>query len=276
MPTHNHIPRQLGHRPHTVFVVLLVLTAMFLPSLQTDLGTSTDKPRTHSAAAYVTTRPPSTGPTTVIPRPAGVLSGAIRGMVDITADLGSGRQSMGTGIVLRDDGLALTNYHVIAHAERVSADDIADGNTYPATVLGADPTRDIALIQLRHASGLPTAELGDSDTVRTGDIVVSLGNAYGLGHPAVGAGPVTHLHRTINSTTDADNPALTGLIEARSNIRPGESGGPMLNQRGEVIGINVAYVREAHSGRPTGNGYAIPINTALRVASRLLVQAEDQ
>jgi S1-C subfamily serine protease len=111
--------------------------------------------------------------------------------------------------------------------------------------------------------------------VHTGDIVASIGNAYGHGHPAIGIGPVTHLHRRIASTTDSDSdaPALTGLIQANSNIQPGESGGPMVNQRGEVIGVNVAYVRTPRTGEPTGTGYAIPINRALSVAHHLLAES---
>jgi S1-C subfamily serine protease len=276
--TNNHqVPLRNSGYPRRALAALLILAALLMLTIQTSGAIPTSPDLTHSASAQLGAAPLSAEPTTVAPELTGVISRVTRGIVDITANLGSGHLSMGTGIVLSSDGLVLTNYHVIAHSEQLSVDDLADGNTYRATVIGADTTHDIALIRMRHASRLHTAELGDSDTVHTGDIVASIGNAYGLGRPTVGIGPVTHLHRRIASTTDADSdaPALTGLIQARSNIQPGESGGPMVNQRGEVIGVNVAYVRTPGTGEPTGTGYAIPINRALSAAHHLLANSLD-
>jgi S1-C subfamily serine protease len=192
-------------------------------------------------------------------------------LVDIDSYTGNGGSESGTGIVLSTRGLVLTNAHVIADAADIRATDLGEGYTYQARVLGANLEHDIALIQLTDAAHLRTAILGDSNTVHIGDQVASIGQAFGLGDMSIGTGPVTHLHRGIASTTDPDPDAapLTGLIEARSWIRPGQSGGPMVLRDGEVIGINVAYTTAA-DGTILSTGYAIPINQAIDVAHELL------
>lgn len=198
-------------------------------------------------------------------------------LVNIDAGHLDGSGSSGTGIVLSRDGLVLTNYHVIAEASTLRVTELGHGRAYRAEVIGADRDRDIAVIGLRHASGLRVARFGDSDEVEIGDLVASIGNAHGLGGlPSVGTGPVTGLRQSIGSTTGAgpDAAALRGLIRARSNIQPGESGGAMVNADGEVIGMNVAYSSDCDGCGPNGAGYAIPINQALRVA-RQLAGGED-
>jgi S1-C subfamily serine protease len=113
--------------------------------------------------------------------------------------------------------------------------------------------------------------------VRVYDEVVSVGNAGGRGYLSAAAGPVLRLGSSIGSVTDsAQDTPLTGLIQARSGIRPGESGGAMLNTRGQVIGINVAYAMTRGKRSPSGVGYAIPINHALCVAEHLITVAEKQ
>lgn len=195
-------------------------------------------------------------------------------LVDINTDTGDGGTEAGTGIVLTRRGLVLTNAHVITNAIAVHATDLGDGRTYTGRLVGADLEHDIALIQLTGAAHLRTASLGDSDTVHVGDQVASIGNAFGLDRLALGAGPITHLHRDIASTTDPSPHAepLTGLIQARSWIRPGESGGPTVNRDGEVIGINVAYTAAA-DGTILPDGYAIPINQAVHVVHELLAHS---
>lgn len=196
-------------------------------------------------------------------------------LVNIDAGHPDGSGSSGTGIVLSPDGLVLTNYHVIAEANTLHATELGHGRTYRAKVIGTDRDRDIAVIGLRHASGLRVARFGDSDEVEIGDQVASIGNAHGLGGlPSVGTGPVTGLRQSINSTTGTgpDAPTLSGLIRARSNIQPGESGGAMVNADGEVIGMNVAYASDCDGCGPNGAGYAIPINQALRIG---LLLADD-
>jgi S1-C subfamily serine protease len=194
------------------------------------------------------------------------------GLVNVAVGLGNGRGKAGTGIVLTSTGLVLTNDHVISHATTLAVKDLGDGRDYPATILGADPVHDIAVLQLRGAMHLHTARLGGSVTV--GEQVASIGNAHGLGAPSLGAGPVTRLHQSIESTTGQTH-RLTGLIEAYNGVQPGESGGPMVNVRGQVIGVTVA-TELTTDGAPEGHGYAIPIRTALTAAHRLLNHAQAQ
>lgn len=197
---------------------------------------------------------------------------AVPGLVNITTDNSDGSGEAGTGMVLRPDGLVLTAGHVVAGAVTVHADDLGDGQTYTATVIGIDTRHDVALIQLEDATGLRTARLS-STGIHPGDQVLSVGNAYGRGYPSIGFGPVTALGQSIS------NPALpghriSGLIAANNSIAPGESGGPMLNRAGEVIGMNDAYQLTGTDHTPTGLGYAVPLPTALRAAHTLLAQTD--
>jgi S1-C subfamily serine protease len=260
-----------------VLAGLLTVLALIAPTAATPLAATPGPLATHSASTQVTDAPSAARAMDVSPELVGLVHRVSLGMVDITAYLGARRVSMGTGIVLSPDGLVLTNAHVVAHAAAVSVTALSNGDTYPAAVIGASTTHDIALVRMRGASSLPTADLGDSDTVRVGDMVASLGNAYGIGRPCVGVGPITHLRRSIAPTADTGHDAapMRGLIEARSNIQPGESGGPMVTQDGEVIGVNVAYEKAPGSQSPSGIGYAIPINRALAAAHALLSEHTD-
>lgn len=195
---------------------------------------------------------------------------AVPGLVNITTENSDGGGEAGTGMVLRPDGLVLTAGHVVAGAVTLHADDLGDGQTYTATVIGIDTRHDVALIQLEDATGLRTARLSNTG-IHPGDQVLSVGNAYGRGYPSIGFGPVTALGQSIS------NPALpghriSGLIAANNSIAPGESGGPMLNRAGEVIGMNDAYQLTGTDHTPTGLGYAVPLRTALRAAHTLLTQ----
>jgi len=199
---------------------------------------------------------------------AELLASIGRGLVTINAVSGSHSTMAGTGIVLSSDGLVLTNNHVVSQATALQVTDLGNRLEYSAVVVGSDPAHDIAVIRIQSASGLDTATLGDSDSVEIGDPVASIGNALGTGNLTVSTGPVTHLRRSIDVTGAG---SIDGLIEARNHVLPGESGGPMVDTAtGEVIGVTVAYQTTPGTGSPTGIGYAIPIDSALRVADRLM------
>ena len=174
----------------------------------------------------------------------------------------------GTGIVLDPSGVILTNNHVIAGATEINAFSVSDGQTYPVDVVGYDRTQDVAVVQLRGASGLPTAVIGGG--IAGGEPVIALGNAGGQGGmPSAVAGRVVAVNQSVSATDTLTgaNEELGGLIQADAPIRPGDSGGPMVNSGGQVIGMNTAASDSyKFSG---GQGFAIPIGFAMGVANQI-------
>jgi S1-C subfamily serine protease len=194
------------------------------------------------------------------------------GVVDIDTKLGfeSGRAA-GTGMVISNDGEVLTNAHVISGATTITVTVVTTGKTYTAKVLGSDTTRDIALLKLENASNLETVALGDSSSVQTGDAITAVGNAGGVGgEPSVSPGQVTALDQsiTVNDASNGDQGQLSELIQTDAGLQPGDSGGPMYDADGKVIGINTA----ADAGRVrqgSQESYAIPIDTAESIADQI-------
>ena len=190
-------------------------------------------------------------------------------IVDIDAKLGfQSAIGAGTGIVI-DPSVILTNNHVIAGATDLTARSIANGQTFPASVIGFDRQHDIAVLQLA-GGGLPVANIGNSDSVKVGDPVVSLGNAGGAGGaPSVEDGRVAALGQTVsaNDALTGSTETLVGLIQIDANIRPGDSGGPTVNGANQVVGMNTAASQNFHLGR--GQGFAIPINEAMAIAGQI-------
>ena len=200
----------------------------------------------------------------------------VPGIVNIDTQLGlQNGEGAGTGIVLTSDGEILTNNHVVEGATKISVTDLSNSRTYPATVVGYDRSDDLAVVRLSGASGLQTAPLGDSDRVAVGDAIVGLGNAGGTGSPTAAAGQVTGLDRSITASDEAAGAAekLTGLIQVAANIQPGDSGGPLINSAGQVVGVDTAasqgFRLGTMNGQGGGQGFAIPINKALAVAKQI-------
>jgi len=199
-------------------------------------------------------------------------------LVDIVTTLGNqGGKAAGTGIVLTSNGEVLTNNHVIRGATSIKVTDVGNGRTYTAKVVGYDASRDVAVIQLQNASGLTTANLGDSSSVQTGDAVTALGNAGGKGGtPSVASGTVTALNQSITASDEGsgvNSEQLTGLIETNADIQPGDSGGALVNSYGQVIGMNTAASTgtqfQSQSGQSATQAYAIPIDAAESIASQI-------
>jgi S1-C subfamily serine protease len=192
------------------------------------------------------------------------------GIVDIDAKLGyQSAIGAGTGIVIDGGGVVLTNNHVIAGATNLTARSIGNGQTYPASVIGFDRQHDIAVLQLA-GGGLPTANTGNSDTVTVGEQIVAIGNAGGVGGaPSAVEGRVAALNQTVsaNDALTGSTETLDGLMQLDADIRPGDSGGPTVNEANQVIGLNTAASQNFHLGR--GQGFAIPINAALAVAGQI-------
>jgi S1-C subfamily serine protease len=193
--------------------------------------------------------------------------------IQVTLGLRPGRAAAGTGIVLTSSGEVLTNNHVIDGGTSIRATDVGNGRTYEATVVGYDRSRDLAVLQLQGAANLATATIGDSSRVAVNDPVVAVGNAGGRGGtPTAVGGTVTGLEQTITASDENGGNAeqLTGMIRVAANIEPGDSGGPLADMSARVIGVNTAATAAGSRSRTTGNeGFAIPINQAMTVASQI-------
>ena len=166
------------------------------------------------------------------------------GLVDVVSTLGDQNATAeGTGMVLTSTGEILTNNHVIDGATSIKVTDIGNGKTYTATVVGYDATKDIAVLQLQDASGLPTISLGDSSSVTVGSKVTALGNAGGKGGtPSVATGTVTALNQSITASDEGsgNSEQLSGLIESNAPIQAGDSGGSLVNASGQGVGMDTA------------------------------------
>lgn len=176
----------------------------------------------------------------------------------------SGRvlRGIGSGFVINSAGQILTNAHVVDEADTVTVS-FRDGRILPGKVLGKDPVTDVAVIQVQ-AEDLPTVTLGDSDRVRHGQWAIAIGNPLGL-QETVTVGVISGTER---SSADIGIPdKRVGFIQTDAAINPGNSGGPLLNARGDVIGINTAILQGSQ-----GLGFAIPINTAQKIAQQLIAQ----
>ena len=180
----------------------------------------------------------------------------------------------GTGFLLNPNGEVLTNFHVVQGADTVTAHNVGTGQSFGADLIGYDRTHDIALLQLRGASGLPVAPLGNSAAVAVGEPAVAIGNANPGSPPTREAGTITQLGRTIEAkdALTGSSDALTGLIEVAANVRAGDSGGPLVNGTGQVIGVTTAATVN-YRFAPGGKGFAIPINQALAIADQIRARA---
>jgi len=191
------------------------------------------------------------------------------GVVDVTASLRYLQETAkGTGFVIdARAGLVLTNNHVINGATSVTVTPVTSGLSYPARVLGYDRAHDVALLQLRGAAGLRAVSIGRSAQVRVGAQVLALGNEAGQGgSPTVAPGVISGLDRTIVASDQSSGltETLHGMMATSADIRPGDSGGPLADAAGRVIGISTAA-----GGGTVYSGYAIPIDQVLPIARQI-------
>ena len=170
-------------------------------------------------------------------------------------------EGVGSGVIFNSSGHILTNSHVLGDAKEISVI-LPDGRKFAGKVMGRDPVTDLAVIMI-NGKNLPQSPLGDSSKLEIGETVIAIGNALGLeGGPTVTVGVVSALNRSIE---DPGGEALSDLIQTNAPINPGNSGGPLINLRGEVVGINTAIIASAQ-----GIGFAIAINSAKPIAWELL------
>lgn len=170
----------------------------------------------------------------------------------------------GSGFIISSDGVILTNAHVIDGADRVTVT-LKDGRNYEGKVLGQDTVTDVAVVKIE-AENLPISRIGNSDQLRPGEWAIAIGNPLGLDN-TVTAGIISATGRSSGDVGVPDK--RVGFIQTDAAINPGNSGGPLLNQQGEVIGMNTAII-----GGAQGLGFAIPIKTAQRIANQLIANGK--
>ncbi len=204
---------------------------------------------------------------------ASTTSKVIAGIVDGNVKLGyENATAAATGMVLTSTGEVLTNNHVIRDATAIKVRDVGNGKSYTATVVGYDVAADIAVLQLKGATGLKAVPIGNSSSVRVGAKVTGIGNAGGAGGtPSSASGSVTALDQSITASDEAAGTSeqLTGLIETNAPIEPGDSGGPLADASGNVIGMDTAASSSFQFQSGANVGFAIPINTAVSIARQI-------
>lgn len=189
---------------------------------------------------------------------------------------GSGTvEGAGTGMIITSDGEVLTNNHVIAGATSVTVTLFGQTDALPARVIGTDPTQDLALVQIENQHGLPTVVLGDSNQALVGDDVLAIGNALALsGGLTVTEGIVSSKNRSLTATSEITGRSenLIGLIQTSAAINSGNSGGPLVNSSGQVIGMNTAVAESTQGNAPAQNiGFAIAVDTIKPLLAQLRV-----
>ena len=245
----------LGRRSLAVFgSALLILSAQPLPEAQSNTAQRPAQPlRTDSIA-----------------RVARLRTGSVVALHTVTRNLDASdllivspvQQGLGSGVVIDNDGLILTNAHVVAGANLIHVA-TPDGDNIIATVIGSDPTLDLAVVRASERLGLPAAPLGDSERLRVGDWVVAIGNPLGL-HHTVTAGIVSATRRTLDDSG-------VEFLQTDTALSPGSSGGPLLDLAGRVVGINVGIL--SPGGQNIGLNVAIPISLVQEVLPHLLAGA---
>ncbi len=176
---------------------------------------------------------------------------------------GRGQKGLGSGFIVQKDGVIITNNHVIEGADEIQVQ-LSDERRFAARIAGRDPRTDIAVVRLEGAKDLPTLPLGDSDEIDVGDWVVAIGNPFGLSH-TVSAGIVSAKGRG-REDVPLDPSGYYNFLQTDASINPGNSGGPLLNLRGQVVGMNTAI----RGGGAQGIGFAIPINMVKQLMPTLL------
>jgi serine protease Do len=170
----------------------------------------------------------------------------------------------GSGIIMNPDGYVLTNNHVVEGTKKVDVY-LCDGQKYEGFVVGTDPSTDIAVVKI-NGKNFYSGEFGNSDTLRPGQLAIAIGNSLGLtGGPSVTIGVISAIRRNIPS----QNGVMENMIQTDAAVNPGNSGGPLIDSEGRIIGINNAIIPYAQ-----GIGFAIPINIAKDVANELIIHGQ--
>jgi S1-C subfamily serine protease len=240
-------------------------------------STSSASPAPSSSAVAPAAPAPSSSPLPTYagatPAEAAILKKVEPGLVIINTTLQyTAEAAAGTGMVISSGGLLLTNNHVIENATKISATVVSTGKTYAVKVVGYDVTGDIALLQMQDASGLHTIPIGNSSAVKSGDAVVAMGNAEGQSQIVPAAGSITAVNQSITASDaggTVTSESLHGMFETNADIVSGDSGGPLANAAGQVIGMDTAGENGGFNQQQSSAGFAIPIATALSIVHKI-------
>jgi S1-C subfamily serine protease len=260
-------PARGSHAPWVLVAVLVVAVG---------LGGAIAWGATNASSIFPTSSVRSSAPAKQVSQqkanPSAIAGQSDPGIVDVEANLSlQNGEAAGTGMVMSSNGLILTNNHVVDEATSLSVKISNGSKTYPAKVVGTDVTDDVAVIQAEGASGLTPLTFGDSSSLSVGDSVVAIGNALNKpGPPAVTDGSVTALNRSITVNSDlGGTESLSDLIEHNAQLQPGNSGGPLFDAAGQVVGMNTAAASGAIPQQGTNDGFSIPIDDALTIAHQI-------
>ena len=175
------------------------------------------------------------------------------------------QQGSGSGVIIRSDGYIVTNNHVVDGASKVEVT-LNNNKTYPATVVGTDPATDVAILKI-DATGLPVVPFGDSDKLRLGQWVIAIGSPYDL-RSTITAGIVSAKGRQMQHGPGESQFKIESFIQTDAAVNPGNSGGALVNQKGELVGVNTAIISQ--TGSFTGYSFAVPSNIVRRIAEDLI------
>lgn len=178
--------------------------------------------------------------------------------------------SLGSGVIVDSEGYLLTNYHVVGRADEIEVK-LADGQTYVATLVGSDPENDLAVLKVDSAKPLAFAKIGDSSQVAVGDWVLAIGSPFSF-EQTVTAGIVSATHRVVRGVAILPLPRFTDYIQTDAAINPGNSGGPLVNMRGEIIGINTFI--STRTGGSDGIGFAIPSSVFVNSYNQIVTKGK--
>ena len=234
----------------TTAIVSTAVTLTLFKSLSADFSSNTEKEYQTNFVKNKVNIKPSLLPTDFV-RPSAEVTPTI---VSILSKAGEFAGSNGSGVIVSNDGYIITNHHVIAVGANLEVT-TNNKNTYKAKVIGSDPTTDLALIKI-DAEDLPTVAFGDSDAVQVGEWVLAVGNPFNL-TSTVTLGIVSAKARNINILRSEEY-SVESFIQTDAVVNPGNSGGALVNARGELVGINAAILTE--TGSYEGYSFAIPAN----------------
>ncbi len=226
-----------------------------------------------SRTETIGSRDGSKGAVPPVDRDAELLDAYSQAVVNVVEEVGptvvaigvrdGGSEGAGSGVIFAPDGFILTNNHVVEKAREISVS-VTDGQRFAANLIGTDPDTDLAVVRVS-GSGLPSAAFGDSDQLRAGQLVIAIGNPLGFQN-TVSTGVVSALGRSLRSPQGR---LIEHVIQTDVSLNPGNSGGPLVDSRGRVVGINTAMIFNAQ-----GLSFAVPINTARYVVGELVTKGK--